>query len=188
MRRRAGDGKRAVRTVKSVSPANSCLDCPPSAPKWTSVLEDLSRSPFTPVLVEGGSAAALGRTLHEMTFGGRPAPLVDVDCTWLPASAASRMIFGAELGGRIYRGFVERANGGTLILDDVVELPNEEQARVVTLLDSMCVRRHMGTECVPVRVRVVASVRSSASELAKNGRLRRDLHARLSVFPIVVSR
>jgi DNA-binding NtrC family response regulator len=122
-----------------------------------------------------------------MTFADGGALLIEVDCTWLPAKQIGRMLFGEESGDRIYRGFVERANGGTLFLDDIGELPAIEQARLVTVLDSMRFRRQMGTHEVSVKLRLAGSVRGSAEIMARSGRLRRDLLARLSVFPIVLT-
>jgi DNA-binding NtrC family response regulator len=114
------------------------------------LLHDVALSPRTPVLVEGPGGVEVARRLHELTYDGADAPLIEVDCTWLPTAEVGRLLFGEERDASIYRGFVERANGGTHFLDDV------------------------------------ASVRHGAEKLVRSGRLRRDLHARLCVFPIVL--
>jgi DNA-binding NtrC family response regulator len=138
------------------------------------------------VLVEGTGAVTIARRLHDLTYRDSNAPLVEVDCTWLPTGDVGRLLFGAESAGTIYRGFIEQANRGTLLLDDVAELPASEQARLVTLLDSRCFRRQRGRRNVAVKMRIVASVREPAHRLVNSGRLRRDLYARLCVFPIVL--
>ncbi|HEX7670335.1 MAG TPA: sigma 54-interacting transcriptional regulator [Polyangiaceae bacterium] len=157
------------------------------ASSWEPLLTDLSRSPLTPVLIVGPGAREIARRLHDMTHAGARAPFVHVDCTWLPAEETGRLLFGFEDNGRIKRGSVERASGGTLFLDDVAELPAADQARLAKMLDSMRFRRHRGLHEIVVAIRVVAAVRDDVSLALKSGRLRRDLHARLSVFPIVTS-
>jgi len=156
-------------------------------PRWQSLLEDVSSSPWTPVLIEGPGGVEVARRLHQLTYRGSSAPLVEVDCTWLPTGGVGRLLFGEENDVTIYRGFVERANGGTLFLDDVTELPAPEQARLVTLLDTRRFRRQRGAHDIPVTLRIVASVRDDAAKFVKKGLLRRDLYARLCVFPIVLA-
>lgn len=156
-------------------------------PAWLHFLADLAKSPLTPVLIIGSDAANVARRLHDMTHQDQHAPFITVDCTWLPANEAGPLLFGVERAHHVRRGFMERANGGTLFLDDITELPRQEQARLAKVLDSMRFRRNFGTGETEVSLRVVAAVRGNlAQSLAKN-RLGRDLHARLSVFPIVVA-
>lgn len=156
-------------------------------PAWLRFLVDLAKSPLTPVLIIGSDAANIARRLHDMTHLEEQAPFVTVDCTWLPANEAGQLLFGFERARHIRRGFMERANGGTLFLDDVTELPRQEQARLAKTLDSMRFRRNFGTGETEVSLRVVAGLRGNLAQSLATNRLRRDLHARLSVFPIVVS-
>jgi DNA-binding NtrC family response regulator len=111
---------------------------------------------------------------------------VHVDCTWLPERDVGRLLFGSESAAKIERGFVERANGGTLFLDDIEELQSGEQARIAELLDSMRFRRILGQNDVEVSLRVVACLAGTETDAVATGRLRRDLHARLSVLPVVL--
>lgn len=122
-----------------------------------------------------------------MTHPRGRAPFIDVDCTWLPSEAAGRLLFGSEKAGRLERGFVERANGGTLFLEDIPELPGPEQSRLAKLLDSMQFRRQSGSRDVEVSLRVVAALSGTEETALSRGRLRRDLYSRLSVFRIVLS-
>jgi DNA-binding NtrC family response regulator len=119
-----------------------------------------------------------------MTHRGTRVPFVHVDCTWLPDREVSRLLFGTEHTARIERGFVERANGGTLFLDDIEELPLGEQARIADLLDRMSFRRVLGQLDIEVTLRVIAGLAGDEARALETGRLRRDLHARLSVLPL----
>lgn len=164
----------------SSSPARS-KDAP-----WRQCLEDLAQSPLTPVLLVGPGGVGAARRLHRLTHRGTRAPFVHVDCTWLPERDVNRLLFGAENATKIERGFIERANGGTLFLDDIEELPSGEQARVAELLDSMRFRRSFGQNDVHVSLRVIACLAGTEEQALATGRLRRDLHARLSVLPVVL--
>ncbi|HVW90306.1 MAG TPA: sigma 54-interacting transcriptional regulator [Gaiellaceae bacterium] len=153
---------------------------------WRQCLEDLAKSPLTPVLLVGPGGVGAARRLHRLTYRGTRAPFVHVDCTWLPERDVNRLLFGSESASKIERGFVERANGGTLFLDDIEELPANEQARVAELLDSMRFRRAFGQDDVHVSLRVVACLAGTEEQALTTGRLHRDLHARLSVLPVVL--
>jgi len=153
---------------------------------WLRCLEDLAQSPLTPVLLVGPGGVGTARRLHRLTHRGSRAPFVHVDCTWLPERDVTRLLFGAENAEKVERGFVERANGGTLFLDDIEELPPSEQARVAELLDSMRFRRTFGQDDVHVNLRVVACLAGTEEQALSTGRLCRDLHSRLSVLPVVM--
>jgi len=156
-------------------------------PSLDSVIGNLAQSPLTPVLIEGAGAPEIARRIHVATFASTRAPFVAVDCTWLPATDRGRLLFGFENPPRASeRGLVEQADGGTLFLEDIADLPGAEQALLSKFLDGMRFRRIRGVRDLEVSLRLVASVRSGISTALENGRLRRDLHARLSVFPIVV--
>lgn len=155
-------------------------------PSLLPLLLELARSPLTPVLVIGKDAGAVARRLHDITYPGGVAPFVTVDCTWLPANEAGHLLFGFEKARHVHRGFMERANGGTLFLDDITELPGPEQARLAKALDSMRFRRNFGTEETAISLRIVAALRGNLAQSLERNRLRRDLHARLGVCPIVV--
>jgi DNA-binding NtrC family response regulator len=164
---------------------SSSRACAKDAP-WRRCLEDLARSPLTPVLLVGPGGVGAARRLHRLTYSGARAPFVHVDCTWLPERDVNRLLFGTENAAKIERGFIERADGGTLFLDDIEELPSGEQARIAELLDSMRFRRTFGQNDVHVSLRVVACLAGSEEQALATGRLRRDLHARLSVLPVVL--
>jgi DNA-binding NtrC family response regulator len=174
------DGPPSAETVALPSRTRS-KDAP-----WLRCLEDLAQSPLTPVLLVGPGGVGAARRLHRLTYRGSRTPFVHVDCTWLPERDVGRLLFGTESAAKIERGFVERANGGTLFLDDIEELPGGEQARIAELLDSMRFRRLLGQSDVEVSLRVVACLAGTEAQAVATGRLRRDLHVRLSVLPVVL--
>ncbi len=148
---------------------------------FTTVPPDLARCPATPVLLLGRGALRAARELHRRTYAARPgSPFVVVDCCWLPNGQAGRLLFGNEAT----RGYVDRANGGTLMLDNVEYLPSPEQAAIADLVDCMAFRRPGGHEQVTVSLRVVAAVRTSSEELMDTSRLIPALGRRLDVVVV----
>lgn len=149
-------------------------------------IEDVAKSPTEAVLIVGQGALGAARRIHRLTHAGARAPFIHVDCGWLPGRDGSRLLFGTEDGTAIERGFVERANGGTLFLDDISELPGDEQARLAEVIETMTLLRESGIGPVPVRLRIVASLTDTEEHALTTGRLRRELHARLTVLPVVL--
>jgi DNA-binding NtrC family response regulator len=187
MTSRPGPGGNAAPEEEAISePAPSSSHSRSKDEPWRRCLDDLAQSPLTPVLLVGPGGVGAAKRLHRLTHRGTRAPFVHVDCTWLPEREVDRLLFGLENASKIERGFVERADGGTLFLDDIEELPSGEQARIAELLDSMRFRRTSGQNDVHVRLRVIACLAGTEEQALATGRLRRDLHARLSVLPVVL--
>src|SRR6185436_284247 len=140
----------------------------------------------TPVLVTGESGTGkelLARALHEL--GPDPAgPLVFVNCGALPRELAESELFGHERGaftGAAGRraGWFEEASGGTLVLDEIGELPPELQPKLLRVLETGRIRRVGGQGESPVRVRVVAMTLRDLGREARRGAFRLDLFHRL---------
>lgn len=128
------------------------------------------------------------RALHAM--GPRAdKPFVAVNCAALPADLIESELFGAEKGA--YTGATatrvgrfERAHGGTLLLDELGELPLPAQAKLLRVLQQGEVERLGGTQPRKVDVRVVAATNVDLEKAVEEGRFRRDLLYRLNVYPI----
>jgi DNA-binding NtrC family response regulator len=147
----------------------------------------------TPVLVTGESGTGkelLARALHEL--GPAPSgPLVTVNCGALPRELAESELFGHERGaftgaGARRAGWFEEASGGTLVLDEIGELPRELQPKLLRVLETGRIRRVGGTGESPVRVRVVAMTLRNLGELADRGAFRPDLYHRLAGFELAL--
>ena len=146
-----------------------------------------------PVLITGESGTGkelLARAMHEL--GPAPAgPFVAVNCGALPRELAESELFGHERGaftGAAARrsGWFEEASGGTLVLDEIGELPLELQPKLLRVLETGRLRRVGGTGETAVRVRVVAmTLRDLEGEVARRA-FREDLYYRLAGFHLAL--
>jgi two-component system, NtrC family, response regulator HydG len=146
-----------------------------------------------PVLVMGESGTGkelLARLLHDL--GPNPAgPLVAVNCGALSRELAESELFGHERGaftGAAGRrvGWFEEASGGTLVLDEIGELPLELQPKLLRVLETGRLRRVGGNGETSVRVRVVAVTLRDLREEVARGSFRTDLYHRLSAFELTL--
>ena len=141
------------------------------------------------LLGETGTGKELfARILHELGPHA-PGPYVAVNCGALSSELAESELFGHERGaftGAASRriGWFEEADGGTLVLDEVGELPPALQPKLLRVLETGCLRRVGGRGEVPVRTRVVASTLRDLHREAHEGSFRLDLYHRLSGFEI----
>lgn len=128
------------------------------------------------------------RALHAMS-PRKDKPFVAINCAALPGELIESELFGAEKGaftgaGAARPGRFERAHGGTLMLDELGELPLSAQAKLLRVLQSGEVERLGGTQPHKVDVRVVAATNVDLEAAVQAGRFRRDLMYRLNVYPI----
>jgi DNA-binding NtrC family response regulator len=118
-------------------------------------------------------------------------PFVAINCGSIPASLIEAELFGYEKGSftgasRSHAGVFERATGGTLLLDEVTEMPLEMQTRLLRVLETGRFYRVGGTHEIKTDVRVIAATNRNIMEATANKQLREDLMYRLAVFPLHV--
>jgi len=118
-------------------------------------------------------------------------PFIKVNCGALPENLIDSELFGHERGaftGAIAesRGRFERAEGGTIFLDEIGELPLTAQVRLLRVLQNHEVERVGGKRAVPVNIRVIAATHRNLQNMITEGSFREDLWYRLSGFPIIV--
>ncbi len=118
-------------------------------------------------------------------------PFVVVDCGTLGENLIESELFGHEKGsftgaGASKEGLFQAANGGTLFIDEVCELPLELQTKLLRVLETGTIRRIGGTSYRKVDVRVIAATNRDPQAMVRENRLREDLYYRLSAFPIVI--
>lgn len=142
----------------------------------------------TSVLITGESGSGkelIARYLHAHSPRAS-GPFVRVRVAGLVGAAGQTELFGAEDGPRIQYGAVERAKGGTLFLEDIVDIDPELQARLVTMLMDRTFLRVDGATPVPMNVRIVTASRNDVSRAVAASRLREDLYYLLNVVPLAV--
>jgi DNA-binding NtrC family response regulator len=126
----------------------------------------------------------VARTIHALSARGLHA-FHEVDCTTRPVDVLDLELFGAEHGadGPV-PGLFEAADGGTLFIGEVAELPATLQPKLLTALESRRVRRSGGTREVAVDVRVIAATARDLANEVTEERFREDLYYRLGVMPL----
>tara|TARA_R110001583_G_scaffold168885_2_gene321764 strand:+ start:12656 stop:14416 length:1761 start_codon:yes stop_codon:yes gene_type:complete len=166
-----------------------------SSAAFRGALELLEKAAPTHVTVlltgeTGVGKERFARTLHDMSPRADK-PFIAVNCAALPGELIESELFGAEKGAytgatATRLGRFERANGGTLLLDEMGELALAAQAKLLRVLQTGEVERLGGTQTIKVDVRVIAATHVDLAAAIEAGRFRRDLFYRLSVFPIRV--
>jgi len=145
------------------------------------------------VLVAGESGTGkelVARAIHQLSTR-RNGPFVAINCAAMPETLMESELFGHEKGaftGALERraGCFELAQHGTLLLDELAEMPSGTQAKLLRVLEDSRVRRLGGKTEIAVDVRIVASTNRNLDEALKKGDLREDLYYRLNVFQIVL--
>jgi DNA-binding NtrC family response regulator len=141
------------------------------------------------LLGESGTGKELfARAIHNQSDRSER-PFVKLNCAALPEGLVESALFGHEKGaftGAIRRveGAFERADGGTLLLDEITEMRLDLQSKLLRVLQEQEFERVGGGDTLRVDVRIIATTNRDLEDLAENGDFRRDLYYRLSVMPI----
>jgi transcriptional regulator with PAS, ATPase and Fis domain len=138
----------------------------------------------------GVGKEVLARAIHANSLRGE-GPFVPLDCGSIPANLIESELFGHERGAftgatDARLGVFEQAEGGTLLLDEIGELPLELQPKLLRVLEQREVRPLGSKATRPVNVRVVAATNRRLAEAARRDEFRRDLFYRLAVARVVV--
>ena len=138
----------------------------------------------------GTGKELLARAVHNISRRNKR-PLVKVNCAALPANLIESELFGHEKGaftGALMRkiGRFELANGGTIFLDEIGELPIELQTKLLRVLQEGEFERLGNSQTINVDVRVIAATNIDIEKAVEEGKFRADLYYRLNVFPIMI--
>ncbi len=144
-----------------------------------------------PVLLLGETGSGkevVARALHERSRR-HAGPMVRVNCGAIPSELIDSELFGHERGSftgavATKKGWFERADGGTLLLDEVGELPLAAQVRLLRIVQEGTLERVGGQRTLSVDVRIVAATHRDLHAMVDDGSFREDLWYRLSVFPL----
>jgi transcriptional regulator with GAF, ATPase, and Fis domain len=147
----------------------------------------------SPVLILGETGTGkdlAARAIHERSRR-RNRPLVPVNCAALPDALIESELFGYERGaftGAVARtlGRFEAAHGGSILLDEIGEMPLGAQAKLLRVLEGGTFERLGSSKTVQVDVRVIAATNRDLEKEVREGRFRADLYYRLNVFPVTL--
>ena len=165
----------------------------PSSRRLVELARRVAASDCTVLIVgeSGTGKEVLARYIHRHSprAGG---PFVAVNCAAIPENMLEAMLFGYERGAftgahALHAGKFEQAHTGTLLLDEVTEMPLSLQAKLLRVLQEREVERLGGRAPMPIDVRVLATTNRRIREEVAAGRFREDLYYRLNVFPLAIA-
>jgi len=155
------------------------------------VLAKLANVPISTVVLGGETGTGKGlvaRILHHLGPRAR-GPLVEVNCAALPRELLESELFGHEAGAFTgararRRGLIQQASGGSLVLDEISEMPLDLQSKLLKVLEDHVVRPLGADKEIPVDLQILAASNRDLAESVSQGRFRQDLYHRLSVFSL----
>jgi DNA-binding NtrC family response regulator len=181
-----------VERLNFESPRYQLVGSSPAMKRVVALIEKVAPSDAT-ILVRGASGTGkelVARALH-FNSPRRDRPLVTVNCAALQENLLESELFGHEKGAftgavQTKQGLIEVAEGGTLFIDEVAEMPPGMQAKLLRVLEDGTFRRVGGTQEHRADVRVIAATNKPLEDEQKAGRFREDLYYRLNVIAITL--
>ena len=146
------------------------------------------------VLITGETGVGkevVAREIHKNS-PRKNAPYIKVNCSAIPESLLESELFGYERGAftgahnKEKLGLFEIANSGTILLDEIGEMPISLQAKLLRVLQEKEIRRIGGTKSIELDVRVIAATNQKLDQQVAEGKFRQDLYYRLNVVPVVI--
>ena len=167
--------------------------CAPISRRLAELARRVAASDCTVLIVgeSGTGKEVLARYIHRNSPRANE-PFVAVNCAAIPETMLEAMLFGYERGAftgaqATHPGKFEQAQGGTLLLDEVTEMPLALQAKLLRVLQEREVERLGGRASIALDVRVLATTNRRLREEVSAGRFREDLYYRLNVFPLAIA-
>ncbi len=155
------------------------------------LMRKVATSPVSTVLLHGESGTGKDMAAKTIHFNSDRSQrlFMNITCSALPEALLESELFGHEQGAftdakRHKKGLLELADGGTVFLDEFVEMPPALQAKLLRFLEEKAFKRLGGTIDINVDVRVIAATNRNLEDAVQTGLLRRDLYYRLHVLPI----
>jgi two-component system response regulator FlrC len=167
--------------------------CAASSMRLIDLARRVAASDCTVLIVgeSGTGKEVLARFIHRCSPRSRQ-PFIAVNCAAIPENMLEAMLFGYERGAftgahAAHPGKFEQAQGGTLLLDEITEMPLGLQAKLLRVLQEREVERLGGRTPIPLDVRVLATTNRRLREEVAAGRFREDVYYRLNVFPLAIA-
>ena len=140
---------------------------------------------------ESGTGKEVTANLVHQNSRRRHRPFVAVSCALFSETLIESELFGHERGAftgavKDRPGRFELADGGTIFLDDIDDVPLSMQVKLLRVLQNRTIERLGGTRTVPVNVRVIAGTKRDLKQLVADGKFREDLYYRLNVLPVIL--
>ena len=157
-----------------------------------SLAKRVAKSPATVMLTgeSGCGKEVIARFIHQHSLRSSK-PFVAINCAAIPENLLEATLFGYEKGAftgatQAQAGKFEQAEGGTLLLDEISEMPLELQAKLLRVLQEREVERVGGHKAIKLDIRVLATSNRDMLAMVRSGQFREDLYYRLNVFPIEI--
>ena len=177
--------------IEQLGPDSFFVSASPSAQKLRAQAELLAEADV-PVLIFGESGSGkdtVARLIHKLSVRSG-FQFLKVNCADMPADLLENELFGNERsvvnGGRTGLGKIERAEKGTIFLDEITEMPMALQARVMQVLQDKVLLRPSSDKAASLNVRVLAATSANIDKALAERKLREDLYYRLSAFTVQV--
>ncbi|NOZ02161.1 MAG: sigma-54-dependent Fis family transcriptional regulator [Deltaproteobacteria bacterium] len=167
-----------------------------ASPSMAPVIDRLRRFAQTPkstVLLMGETGvgkSVLARALHRLS-NRRDSSFVEVNCAAMPQGLIESELMGHERGAftdarGTKKGLFEEANGGTLLLDEIGDMPPEMQAKLLHFIETSSFRRLGSTKELKADVRIVTATHRDLTKMVEQGRFREDLYYRIKVLTVEI--
>ncbi len=178
--------------IPQQSEGNILLGRSSSMIRMVSMLQRVAPTQTTVLLLgeSGVGKECVANYIHNVSTRSKHS-FVIVDCGVLGEQLIESELFGHEKGaftGATSRkiGLFESAHGGTLVIDEIGELPLSLQTKLLRVLESGTIRRLGGREYINIDVRIIAATNQNLQEMVQQGTFRQDLYYRLSAFPVTI--
>ena len=181
--------------TKNMQQASNITDFIVESPKMKEILniaQKVARTDATVLLLgdSGTGKEMLAKYIHLSSKRSRNR-FVAINCAAIPSNLLESELFGYEKGAfsgatKTYQGKFEQADKGTLLLDEITEMPLELQVKLLRVLQERKVDRLCSKESIDIDTRIVCTTNRTVEDEVKNGSFREDLYYRINVFPIKI--
>lgn len=165
----------------------------PSMRALNGLVDLVAQNPSTTLLITGESGTGkelTAKAIHQKS-NRRDKPFVEINCAGLSENLLDSELFGHERGAftdakSMKRGLMEVADSGTVLLDEIGDMPLAVQPKLLRVLETRTFRRVGGIRDITVDVRIITATNKDLKKLVESGSFREDLYYRLKVMPVVI--